>query len=262
MTDLGDAIAEPRVRELELDRTWDIGGKPHGGYLLSLIAAGALDEEHPDPLAVSAHFMTSPDSERVEVASTRLRTGRRVSTTDCRLTSDGETRVAALVTASHLPRSDAPAAFEIPAMAELPELDSCPRAEAESPLNAFRIGHLDHVDVRWDPACLGWALGKPSGTAEFRAWVRRNDGADASPLDLLVFADSLAPTTYDVGITGWAPTLELTVLVRARPAPGWLRMRQRTALIAGGFFDEECDIWDSTGRLVAQARQLAGYRER
>jgi hypothetical protein len=27
--------------------------------------------------------------------------------------------------------------------------------------------------------------------------------------------------------------------------------------MAGGMFEEDCEVWDSTGRLVAQSRQLA-----
>jgi hypothetical protein len=56
---------------------------------------------------------------------------------------------------------------------------------------------------------------------------------------------------------GWAPTLELTAHVRARPAPGWLKVRHATRSMGGGMFEEDCEVWDSGGRLVAHSRQLA-----
>jgi hypothetical protein len=105
-----------------------------------------------------------------------------------------------------------------------------------------------------------WALGEPAGRAEVRGWMRRDDEADPSPLDLLVFADAMPPVTFDLGLMGWVPTLELTVHLRGLAAPGWLRVVQRARLLRDGWLDEECEIWDSAGRLVAQARQLAGYR--
>ena len=75
-----------------------------------------------------------------------------------------------------------------------------------------------------------------------------------------MLADALPPVTFDMGVPGWVPTVELTVLVRAVPAPGWLVAEQRAQLLQDGWLDEECSIWDSRERLVCQARQLAGYR--
>ena len=45
--------------------------------------------------------------------------------------------------------------------------------------------------------------------------------------------------------------------MRARPAPGWLRVLHATRNLAGGMFEEDCEVWDSADRLVAQSRQLA-----
>ena len=44
------------------------------------------------------------------------------------------------------------------------------------------------------------------------------------------------------------------------PAPGWLGVIARASAVGDGWFDEEAEVWDSTGRLVAQARQLGRYR--
>jgi hypothetical protein len=49
----------------------------------------------------------------------------------------------------------------------------------------------------------------------------------------------------------------MSVTLRSAPAPGWLRVRAHADLVADGWFDENVEVWDSTGRLVAQARQLA-----
>ena len=56
------------------------------------------------------------------------------------------------------------------------------------------------------------------------------------------------------------PTLELTAYVRALPAPGPVRVLQRARLIDDQRVDEECLVWDSRGRLVAQCTQLAAIR--
>lgn len=242
-----------------VDPSWSIGGRPHGGYLLSTMVAAALDAEHPHPMAVSAHYVASPSEAPAEVEVERLRTGRRVASSRLRLVQEGATKVEALLSAGRW-SGDADPYWSAPGgPPELPPLADCPRAPSAGP-GGVRVGQLDHTDLRPDPATAQWALGRPAGRAEIRAWIRRDDGADASLLDLLVFADALPPVTFDLGLFGWVPTLELTVLVRGLPAPGWLRAVQRARLLQDGWLDEECELWDSRGRLVVQARQLAGYR--
>src|SRR5690606_15924769 len=51
--------------------------------------------------------------------------------------------------------------------------------------------------------------------------------------------------------------VELTWHMRAMPAPGWLTVIASGRLIADGWFDEDAEVWDSQGRLVAQSRQIA-----
>ena len=243
---------------VDLDGSWSIGGKPHGGYLLSTMVGLALDEDHPHPMAVSAHYVASPDEGPATVEVERLRTGRRVASSRLRLSQDGRVRVEALLTAGKL-TPDAEPFFAAADPPELAPVDVWPATPSQVP-GGPKVGVLDHVEIRQDPETYKWAFGEPGGGAEVRAWMRRQDGDDPSLLDLLVFADALPPVTFDLGLPGWVPTLELTVLIRALPAPGWVRGVQRARLLQDGWLDEECDLWDGDGRLVAQARQLAGYR--
>jgi hypothetical protein len=116
---------------------------------------------------------------------------------------------------------------------------------------------LHRLDLRLDPACSGWAVGKPSGRGLVQGWLRMADGREPDPLMLLLAVDALPPVTFDLGLLGWTPTLELTVHVRATPVPGWLRVAHSTRNLAGGLLEEDGEVWDSAGRLVAQSRQLA-----
>ena len=96
-----------------------------------------------------------------------------------------------------------------------------------------------------------WSEGSPV------SWFKLVDDRPIDPIALLTVVDTLPPVTFEMGMPGWAPTLELTVHVRTTPAPGLLRIRHETRNFAGGFFEEDCEVWDSAGRLVAQSRQLA-----
>jgi hypothetical protein len=65
------------------------------------------------------------------------------------------------------------------------------------------------------------------------------------------------PVTFNLGRMGWSPTVQLTALLRSRPAPGWLRIQVDCRAVHGAWFDSDATVVDSTGRLVCQARQLA-----
>ncbi|MBC7375066.1 MAG: thioesterase family protein [Frankiales bacterium] len=245
--------------ESDLDPSWAVGGKPHGGYLLRTAVTAALDVEHPHPLAVSAHYVSSPVPGRVQIDVEPVRRGRRVSMSRIRLSQEGLPRVEVLLSAGRLHPDSEPHWSRPGGPPHLPPLQHCPRMPSVGPTGHI-VAYFDHVEARLDPATTRWTAGDPQGAAEVRGWMRRADRADADVLDLLVFCDAMPPVTFDLGLMGWVPTLELTVHLRSLPAPGWLRVVQRARLLQDGWLDEECEVWDSRDRLVAQARQLAGYR--
>jgi acyl-CoA thioesterase len=73
----------------------------------------------------------------------------------------------------------------------------------------------------------------------------------------MLFADAFPPAILDLYPASWVPTLQYSVYVRARPQGGWLRGSFRTRSMARGLLEEDGELFDSTGRLVALSRQLA-----
>ena len=242
----------------DLTDGWLVGGGVNGGYLLAVIGNAvrhALPGK-PDPIAVSAYYLSASTAGPAAVTTRVLREGGSVATVAADLVQGDDTRITALATYGDLRAlpDDVRTTAEEPV---LPPPDECvpntmapPEVRAIAPL-------MDRFDMRFDPACIGWALGEPSGQGVLQAWFRLNDDRDPDPISLLTVVDALPPVTFDLGLMGWAPTLELTAHVRARPAPGWLKVRHATRNMAGGMFEEDCEVWDSAGRLVAQSRQLA-----
>jgi acyl-CoA thioesterase len=246
---------------LTFDDAWSYGaGIIHGGWLLETVAGVALQSSaHPHPLAVSAHYVSAARVGPAVVEVEQLREGRSVGSLRARLSQQDQPRVEVLLSAGTLPGLDVRPFLVDAEPPSLPPPEDClsHTPVADGPRN----GITEQLDVRLDPATAGFLSGRPGGSSQSRAWVRARDGREPDPLMLLTVADALPPVSFDLGIAGWVPTIELTVLLRALPAPGWLRCVQRARLLHGGWLDEECEVWDSAGQLVVQARQLAGFKE-
>jgi hypothetical protein len=118
-------------------------------------------------------------------------------------------------------------------------------------------GYAAQVDLRLDPATVGWRHGNPAGVPEMRGYFQLREHRDPDAYLLALAVDGLPPVVFGLGATGWAPTVELTWYMRAVPVPGPLQVAARCRNVSGGWFDEEAEVWDAAGRLVAQSRQIA-----
>ena len=143
---------------------------------------------------------------------------------------------------------------------DMPPPEECLSARDAPPTFLSAASLLERLDLQIDPATAGWAAGHPSGAGSMRGWLRMRDGREPDPVMLLFALDALPPVAFDLGILGWAPTLEFTGHIRRRPAPGWLRVALSSENVTAGLMEEDAVVWDSEGRFVAQSRQLCGIR--
>ena len=244
-----------------VDPEWTVMGKPNGGYLLAMLARAAVSVAgHEQVIAASAPSLRAPHPGLVVLTAEVRRAGRSATQVRASLSQDDEACVEALCTVATLdPDAAAPYwSAGLPAASTVP-FEGCRRLEPRSP-GGGRIAIMDQVEVRIEPDTWAWTRREPSGRGELRGWVALPGGEDFTPLSLLYAVDSFPPATLDIALSGWVPTLSISAYVRARPAPGPVRVLHRAQLIDDGRVDEVCFVWDSTGRLVAQSTQLAGIR--
>ncbi|HEY1969440.1 MAG TPA: thioesterase family protein [Pseudonocardia sp.] len=256
------ALTAPRpgCYRAELSNVWSVNqhGKQHGGLMLALVGKAGLTAlaEHTgsdqllDPLAVSASYLRAPDTGPVWIDTEVVKVGRTASVVAVTLRQHDQPVITATVTAGRLP--DAPMEWSrLPEMAAQPPRDGIFTSSVAGPLPPLATA----CDVVLDPRTAGYLRGE-RGDPVLRGWVRPI-GEQPDPLFALLAGDILPPVLFNMGRPGWAPTVQLTALVRARPAPGWLRLESVADSIGGGWLDEDMTVIDSTGRLVCQARQLA-----
>lgn len=238
---------------------WNIGRTANGGYAAAA-PLRALSEltGRPDPLSVTTHFLRPVDAAGPASVDTELvKPGRTVSVGRASLVMDDRERLTTIGAFGDLGRQVG-AAGELRADAPpvAPPERCVPRAELAQGVD---LPILDRVDVVLDPSCA-----EPAGSerAVVTGWVRFADGSDPTTMALALFADVFPPSLYPLmGSVGWVPTIELTVHVRRRPAPGWVLARFECDDLAGGRMIETGSLWDSTGALVARSRQLGLFLE-
>jgi acyl-CoA thioesterase len=248
-----EPVAERAYAATLTDRWNALGGVPNGGYLLAVcLQALRGDLPFPDPLVASASYLRPAATGPAEVHTEVVRTGRSVATGEARLVQGGKETVRVVATFGDL----AAANGRTQVHARPPELPP-----PDAAIDLLDGGSLPGVSIteRFDyraAALPGWAQGRPTGEAEVAFWMRFRDGREADSLALAALVDAAAPAVLELGVHGSA-TMELTVHVRGRPAPGWLACRAATRYVIGGYHEEDFEIWDSEGRLVAQSRQFA-----
>jgi Thioesterase-like superfamily len=242
----------------------------NGGVLMATVLRAVLDASpNPYPVATSANFLRVPQLGPAEVEVTWLKTGRTASIARAALLQDGLPVVDMTVTTGTLPdrltaaANGAAADGEslswtaakplFPDRADCVDLGKWPGTDGANGVSGFAA----QLEVLLDPAVTGWRGGEPSGLPEMRGYVRLREHRDPDALMLALAVDALPPVVFGLGATGWAPTVELTWHMRAVPAAGPLAVAARSRHVSGGWFDEEAEVWDDSGQLVAQSRQLA-----
>ena len=236
-------------------RGWDIGGNANGGYMLAIAArAMAAEMGRPDPVTITAHYLAPGRAGEVGVEVRAVKQGKRFGVATGAMYAGTQPLLQVLGTFGNLGQSEAGVERIESAPPDLPPPEECFGHRAEKGASAL----FGNVDLRLHPADAGFASGKPSGQLRVRGWFRFGEDEPVDTLGLLLAVDSFPPTSFNANLpVAWTPTIELTTHLRARPAPGWLRASFSSRFVSGGFIEEDGEIWDSTGRLVAQSRQLA-----
>ena len=261
-----DSPASSRRYTGQVHPAYNIGNKPNGGYLLAL-AVAALQQTlpgQPDPLSVSVHYLRPGlAGQPCHIHTELLRSGRSLSTLRATLVQDGSARLELLAAMGDLGdpgdrgQGDAAAPQLALPLPDLPPPEQCVGRSAEA--QGVDLPILQRLDIRLHP---DQARPGAAGQARVSGWIRLRDGRPPDALACLLFADAFPPAVFGLlGMVGWVPTVELTLHLRARPAPGWMLGEFWSQDLADGRVIEDGALWDSKGRLVLQVRQLALVRQ-
>jgi acyl-CoA thioesterase len=237
--------------EAEISDRWSGLASVNGGFLMATcVRTLATVLPFPDPVTVSGLYLRPGNAGPALIRTELIRAGRTTAFGEAHLLQEGK-EVLRVTTAF----ADLSAATPQYAGGTPPKLPA--------PEDCLRLGGIAAISLaeRFEyraPAAPGWMTGSPSGDPFAEFWMRFADGRPADTMTLPLIVDAAPPAVLELGMS--STTIELTVHVRARPAPGWLACRTSTRFVSGGYHEEDFEVWDSAGALVAQSRQLALVR--
>lgn len=238
-----------------IQRDWDILGAVNGGYLLATATRALVQRTGRQPVTATGHYLAPGRPGPAEIDTQVVKEGAAFSTGIAVLSQQGRPVVGVMASLGRIVQ-DPDILLQDAQPPDMPDVDGL-TPMGQGPGAEGAPAFMGRIDQRLHPDDLGFAYGKPTGRARMRAYWRLVD----EPMDalaLILAADSLPPTTFNSGLpVAWTPTLELTVHLRALPAPGFLRLDYRTRFISHGRLEVDGLIWDGSDQLVAQSRQLA-----
>lgn len=249
-----DSRLTPRaggVFDVEVSAGWGIYGIPNGGYL-AFMGAKALGEvlDHPDPITVTTHYARRTEPGPATIHTEVFKRGRRQSSGVARLIQGGKERFRVTATFADLSSLSGPTTEEGSAP-PIPSRQECVRMQGAPPSSTF----AERVDMAF---VAGSFVAEGTAPMQLGGYIRLADGREPDALSLLLFADAWPPPALNaIEDRMWVPTVELTVHIRRRPSPGWIKSWFETRYLIDGALEEDGRLWDAEGRLVALSRQYA-----
>ncbi|GAB06079.1 thioesterase family protein [Gordonia amarae] len=245
-----------------VDPAFTIGPKVHGGTL-QMVAVAAARQAFAElapmagglgPVAIASDYLSAPNPGVVDVEVSVRKHGRTVAVLTVDIAQGGRTMVASTVTLAYGGEGE-------PVHRAPHGLDTVPVAPPADGVSVDDSPMCDIVhfgpalDMMLDPKTFHVMRGE-TGPSRIVGWARPKGSEPDLDFAVLV-ADASPPVVMNLGMFGWAPTVQLTTYLRRDPAPGWLRFENSSVQVGPGMFEADHLVVDSTGAVVTQSRQLA-----
>ncbi len=237
-----------------INKEWSIGRVPNGGYSSALVLSAMLTHTGMEVARslTNHYYRPAVHGEPCTIVTEVRRRGRSMVHCDATLIQQDKVRLRSIGVFGSYPSNTVVAPVS---PTEIPPPERC--SLRDPGVQGFHMSLLDSLEVRIDPA-IEATIGNPEAEPRFEGWVRFVEPRRNDALALALFADAFPPPiVIPEPDAGWVPTIELTTHIRARAVDGWIRAQVKTSNIRGGMLLEDAHLWDATGQLVAQSRQLA-----
>ena len=224
---------------------------------MAILANSLMQHGENKPLSIfTANFISRCAPGEADITIENIGISKNFARWQTGLTQNGQEKIRAFGTFINHDKGQAGKTYEASAPL-MPSPDEC---VAIPEIPGYTL--YSQMDARLTPDCAGWMQGNLSDTSEIRGWIRFRDERPLDVPAILLIADTFPPAVFaSQGMVAWAPTIELSVNMRHIPETQWLRSVFRSRFISNGIAEEDGEIWDESGELVAISRQIVRFRE-
>ena len=243
------------------DTNYFVGNTPHGGYLMALMHK-ALTSILPHSTAISSsvQYLDRIDAKNFELEVETFKTSRGSSSGIVKLKQDDKICTTFTGTCSDFQfmkgydglQKPLPNIFNENDKKDYIKMNYDKISKGFTPAFIQQLECLIHPDHAW------WNRDSNDKNNEARcsAFLEMQGGIP-DQFCLSFYSDILPPVVSNkYGPLGWIPTITLTTHIRQLPSTSELYADFRATDINKGYFEQDCNIWDLNGNLVASSRQL------
>ena len=254
--DIGGVQGSDKEIQVSISDQWSINHIPNGGYIMALMIQAMQGEDKTlVTCIVTANYLERCECKPARILVETISLSRHFIRKQARLFQEGQERTRVMGTFIRSMDQPLPRHYE-KEPESLPLPDQCFKVPPIS--RGYTL--FDQVDMRLDPGSAGWTQGKFTDRSVQKGWIRFQENREIDVPAITFFADCFPPCIFATrGMVAWVPTIEYSVNVRQLPAPGWLKGIFRTRFISSGLVEEDGELWDEQGSLVAISRQIAKY---
>ena len=243
------------------DTNYFVGNTPHGGYLMAVMHK-ALTSILPHSTAISSsvQYLDRIDAKTFELEVETFKTSRGSSSGIVKLKQNNKICTTFTGTCSDFEfmkgydglQKPLPNIFNEGDKKDYIKMNYDKISKGFTPAFIQQLECLIHPDHAW------WNRDSNDQNNEARcsAFLEMQGGIP-DQFCLSFYSDILPPVVSNkYGPLGWIPTITLTTHIRQLPSTSELYADFKATDINKGYFEQDCNIWDLNGNLVASSRQL------
>ncbi len=244
------------IHHVNISERYNVVSHPNGGYLMAVMASRLMDisDKGRTPI-ITTNFLAPSSVGPADVRITEISRSKSFSRFEGRLIQGNNEVVRSMGTFMADDLHCSLDRYEEQSPVVMPP-DEC---EAMPGMPDFSL--FDTMDIRLEPQSAGWMKGQNGDKSEVKGWIRFREERPFDIFGIILAADSFfPPILVTQGMSSWVPTIEMSVNIRNLPEGYWLKGIFRTKHITCGLLEEDGELWDEAGNLVAISRQIAQFR--